>query len=106
MIGRAFIAVMLATTFAAPVFAGPDDTPRADRRERKQQMRIQEGIKSGELTPREAAKLEAEQARIRATERAMKADGVVTRQERKELQRDLDRSSRHIAQEKHDAQTR
>ena len=31
---------------------------------------------------------------------------VVTKQERKELQRDLNRSSKHIAKEKHDKQGR
>lgn len=106
MVGRAIIAVLLAVTFAVPVVAGPNDTPGTDRREREQQMRIQEGVASGALTPREAAKLEAEQARIRAKEQAMKADGVVTKQERKELQRDLNRISRHIAKEKHDKQGR
>ncbi|TAJ22624.1 MAG: hypothetical protein EPO64_13320 [Nitrospirae bacterium] len=97
---------MLAVASATPVLAGPDETPGIDRREQRQEERIQDGVRSGALTPREAAKLEAEQARIRAKEQAMKADGVVTRGERKELQRDLDRSSRHIAREKHDKQGR
>jgi len=104
MVGRVVVAGMLAATVAVPVFAGPNDTPGVDRREQRQQTRIQEGVASGALTPREAAKLEAEQARIRAKEQAMKADGVVTKQERKELQRDLNRSSKHIAKEKHDKQ--
>jgi len=106
MVGRMIVAGMLAATVAAPVFAGPGDTPGVDRREQKQQMRIQEGVQSGALTPGEAAKLEAEQARIRAKEAQMKSDGVVTKQERKELQRDLNRSSKHIAKEKHDKQKR
>jgi len=82
MVGRVVVAVVLAATVAVRAFAGPNDTPGADRREHKQQMRIQEGVASGALTPREAAKLEVEQAKIRAKEQAMKADGVVTKQER------------------------
>jgi hypothetical protein len=34
----------------------------------------------------------------------MKADGKLDAAERKKLQRDLNRSSRHIAKEKHDRQ--
>jgi len=36
-----------------------------DERQKRQQERIGEGIKSGELTAKEGAKLEAEQAKIR-----------------------------------------
>lgn len=106
MIERAIIAVALAVTFAAPVFAGPKDTPGVDRREHRQKQRIREGVRSGELTKEEARGLRQEQREIRAKERAMKSDGVVTKEERKELHQDLNEASKHIAEEKHDEQTR
>ena len=75
-------------------------------RERRQQQRINQGIRSGELTRREARRLEAEQARIRTDERFARADGTVTPRERARLQRELNRSSRDIYRQKHDGQDR
>ncbi len=40
-----------------------------NRREHQQRLRIRQGIRSDELTRREAARLTAQQARIRAYER-------------------------------------
>lgn len=105
MIGRAVVAAILVMTFAAPVFADPK-SPGADRREHRQKQRIKQGVKSGELTKKEARALAAEQKAIRAKEREMKSDGVMTREERKELNRDLNEASRNIAEQKHDAETR
>lgn len=81
-------------------------TPGIDRREHRQQVRIHQGIRSGELTRYEARRLEAQQGRIRADEAIAKSDGVVTRRERAQLQRELNRSSRSIARQKHDSQHR
>ncbi|MEW6542890.1 MAG: hypothetical protein AB1411_04680 [Nitrospirota bacterium] len=102
---QTIIAMGLAVALTAPALA-QTQSPRVDQRERKQQQRIEQGVKSGELTPREAKRLEAEQAGIRAEEARMKSDGTLTKRERAKLHRDLDRSSRHIAKEKHDAQKR
>jgi len=81
-------------------------TPRIDRREANQKHRIQQGVRSGELTRRETARLAAEQARIRAMERRARSDGDVTARERARLQRELNQSSRHIYRQKHDRQDR
>lgn len=80
--------------------------PTIDRREDRQHDRIVQGIRSGELTQREAQRLIAEQRTIRQEERFFKSDGVVTAWERDRLQRDLDAASRHIYAETHDAQRR
>lgn len=92
-------ALVLATTASAA-------TPNIDARQANQRARIHQGVASGELTPREAAALRAQQAHIRREERAAKADGVVTRGERRHLQQDLNRADRSIARQKHDAQDR
>ena len=105
MIVRAVIVGILIVAFAAPVFA--DQKSRGvDRREHRQKQRIKQGVKSGELTREEARGLRQEQREIRAKEREMKSDGVVTREERKELHQDLNEASKHIAEEKHDAERR
>lgn len=93
---------------AGLLFAGiaSADTPVVDARQSEQHERIDQGVASGELTRREAAGLRAQQAHVRQEEREAKADGVVTRRERRHLQRELDRSSATIRDQKHDAQDR
>ena len=77
-----------------------------NERQYMQQRRIEEGFRSGELTRREARRLEAELAVIRRKEHAFRSDGHLDRMERRELHSDLDRLSRLIAQERHDRQAR
>lgn len=90
-----------ATMGAAP---DPSATPRVDQREAKQERRIQQGVNSGQLTPREAHRLEREQDRIERLEGNAKTDGKVTAKERARLDHMQDRASRDIAREKHDRQ--
>ena len=81
-------------------------TPVINRRERQQQQRIRQGIRSGELTRYEAARLEVEQARIRAYEARARATGGVNCRERRRLDNLLDRSRRSIYRQTHDRQDR
>lgn len=102
------LAAVMFAAFTAPAFAqapsAPPATPRVDKREANQQRRIDEGVKSGQLTPREAARAEKGQARIEKMEERAKADGKVTPKERAHLQHAQNRESRQIAREKHDRQ--
>ncbi|MBF0507747.1 MAG: hypothetical protein HQK57_02340 [Deltaproteobacteria bacterium] len=82
-------------------FAGPTDDPVIKWREKNQEKRIDQGVKSGELTPKEAGKLEREQARIKQTESRMKADGKLTNKERAKLQREQNKASARIYKKKH-----
>ena len=81
-------------------------TPRATKRQGVQQGRIKEGVKRGELTPRETRRLEREQAKIAIDKSKAKSDGVVTPRERAKLNREQNRASRHIFRQKNDAQAR
>jgi uncharacterized membrane protein YebE (DUF533 family) len=85
---------------------GQTATPVVTERQQNQKERIRAGVKSGELTPREAAKLRAEQRGIKAEKQMAKADGHVTAAERAKLRRDQNRASRDIYRQKHDAQKR
>lgn len=78
--------------------------PGIQQRMQNQEHRIDRGVKNGELTPKEAGKLEAEQARIQQTEQRMKSDGRLTSKERQKLHTMQDRSSGHIDRQKHDRQ--
>lgn len=71
-----------------------------------QESRIQQGIRQGDLTRREAAALEAEQARIRSMERAAQRDGNIDRREAAQIRRAQEEASRHIYQERHDGERR
>jgi hypothetical protein len=76
-------------------------------RQHEQQQRIREGIRSGELTRREARRLEAEEWRIRRNEAlARRSGGQFTPRERYRIERQLNRSSRDIYRQKHDRQDR
>lgn len=78
-----------------------------NERQQNQRERIQQGVRSGELTAVEAARLQREQAQIRLNEaRARQSGGEFTQRERTRIQRRLNRSSRHIYRQKHDRQDR
>jgi len=81
-------------------------TPKVDAREKEQRARIQKGKADGELTKKEASRLNKQQRHIHRTEGRAKADGKVTRRERKKLNREQNRASRNIRRQKHDAQTK
>ncbi|MGH9426525.1 MAG: hypothetical protein ACRD2L_09515 [Terriglobia bacterium] len=77
-----------------------------NERERRQQKRIGDGVKDGELTRKEARKLERQQAKIHAAEAKAKSDGEFTAKERARIQKKQNKASRQIYKEKHDKQTR
>ena len=71
-----------------------------------QQARIEQGVKSGQLTNRETARLEAGQSRVAKREAHAGADGHVGAKEQARIQSAENRQSRNVHREKHDAQTR
>jgi len=72
-----------------------------DRRQQRQQDRIQQGQASGQLTPREARRLQNEQGRIRGAEGRMRADGNLSPQERARLNTMQNRGSQDINRLRH-----
>ena len=81
-------------------------TPGITARQRAEQARIRQGVRSGELTRPEAARLRAREADIREDKREARADGVVTRDERQDIRKDERQTSRAIYRQKHDGQVR
>jgi hypothetical protein len=87
--------------------SAPSQRMQADvQRNVNQQQRIEQGLQSGQLTNREAAKLERGQARVNRAEARAGADGHVGPNEQRRVQKAENRQSRRIHKEKHDAQTR
>lgn len=95
-VGAALAGALLAT----PVLAH-SSTPGVDARQHNQQHRIEDGVKSGALTPAEAARLKAGQRRIERMEVRIKSDGRVRIRERSRLRRAQRHESRTIYRMKH-----
>lgn len=85
---------------AAIVFSQIKPSPRIDKREKRQEKRIKQGEKKGDLTPRETKRLEKREGKIRKDEMNAASDGVVTRAEKKKLHREMNSAGRSIAQKK------
>jgi hypothetical protein len=103
---RRSIILVLALSVAGGFGVAGDAQAGVDGRQPRQQARIAEGVRSGDLTRREATRLEAQQARIRREERRYRADGVLGPWERADLRRDQRRASRTIRRQKNDGQSR
>jgi len=88
-------ATLLAATSTAAFAYSPDARMRA------QQDRIESGRESGEITWREGVKLRRQQAEIMRTEANMRADGHLSRGERRTLRHMQDDASRNIAVKAH-----
>ena len=102
LLNTTILSLILAAPLAA--YAQSTATPVFDQRQANQEQRIQQGVQSGALTQREAARLEKGQDRLQAKEDRAKADGVVTKQERANLQRAENKQSARIYNQKHDRQ--
>ena len=90
----------------AQATATPD--PTINQRKVDQQDRIAQGVKSGELTAGETARLEHQEAGINREERGMKAqdNGHLTQQDRRTLTHQQNVESRRICRDKHNAAKR
>jgi len=75
------------------------------QRDVNQQERIEQGLKSGQLTTREAARLEREEAKVERDQARALRDGTLSPAEKARLAREQNKVSRDIYREKHDAQT-
>lgn len=105
MFARIMTAGVLSLMVCGFALAGPMDDPGIQKRERNQEKRIQQGEQSGQLTPKEAGRLEAQQTKIKQDEERMKADGKLTKAERKKLKREQERANKAIYRKKHNEKT-
>jgi hypothetical protein len=94
-------AFALTACLAGVSFADTTATPRVHRRQVRQQERIAQGVHSGQLTPRETARLEAGQRHVERMKMRDKADGRMTARERARLAHAQNVQSRHIYRAKH-----
>jgi septal ring factor EnvC (AmiA/AmiB activator) len=99
LLAGAFVLSLSTAAFAAP-------PPTIHERMDHMEVRIERGIKNGDLTRREAEGLRTELREIKRREQRMRDDGRLSERERVKLHEDLDRLDRHITREKRDDQKR
>jgi hypothetical protein len=107
---RPLIAAVFGLVLAAPMITSAQDVNDASAhhrvgingRERRQAARIREGRQDDQITRGELNRLRADEAAIRAEERLYRRSGDgLNRWERRDLQRDLNRTSREIYRARH-----
>jgi len=99
---RTAVAVAIGTLFAGAAFAQSDFG--IERRDAYLDSRIDRGVETGRITPREAVRLESQQERIERLEARARADGRLSVQERARIDHAQDRLSRDIHRESNDRQ--
>ena len=98
---RVMLLVVAVATLGATAASARPWAPRIHRRELRQELRIRQGVRSGELSWREAARLRVGERHIRGMEMRARWDGRVTARERFRIARAQDRMSRRIWRLKH-----
>jgi hypothetical protein len=111
---KALTAVLASALCMAPMaMFAQTPTPGANdyninQRKVAQQDRIAQGVKSGQLTAGETARLEHQESGINREERGMRAqdDGHLTKQDRSVIHAQQNQESRRIYRDKHNAAVR
>lgn len=98
--------ILFSSVLILSSFSSLAEARRDQKREARQQGRIAGGVKSGELTAKEAHHLRKGQKRIDHAQIKAKADGQVTASEQLKLEKMQDNQSAKIYKQKHDDQKR
>jgi hypothetical protein len=97
------LGVALCATFSAAAFG--QTAGSVVQRDLNQQTRIEQGLQSGELSAREASRLERGEAHVEHMEANALSDGKLSAAEKRRISRAQNAMSERIYREKHDAQT-
>jgi hypothetical protein len=102
-VGLGVAAAASAQTTTTPATTAPQDRPTVNQRLENQRDSIQAGVKDDQLTKGEATHLKADDAAIHAQEKVYRRanDGKLTKGEKKQLNRELNRNSRQIYRARH-----
>jgi hypothetical protein len=99
---KTVVAFAVGSLFAGAAFAQSNYS--IEQRDRIEQARIDRGVASGQLTSREADRLQDGRAQIERMESRARSDGTLTRNERARIDGAQDRLSRDIYRESRDRQ--
>jgi hypothetical protein len=106
MFNRFAILIAAASTLAVPVAADAQRWRPIDQRQATQFQRIEQGVRSGALTRREATGLRSQFASLTRLERQYRRSNGLSVAERRDLDRRFDTLSRRIRVQKNDRQNR
>ena len=95
-----------AVVIAASLVAGSASAATIHQRRVNQQERIANGIETGQLSAREASRLEHQEARLGTELKYFRADGNLSPRERAIVTSQQNRLSREIYRQKHDGDGR
>jgi hypothetical protein len=101
---KPIIAAIVTVFIAMPGYTLAQSTPRIDKRQERQDNRIEGGIERGELTKKEARRLEKGQERIDDLEDKALSDGKVTKREKRRINKAQDKQGERIYNQRHDQQ--
>jgi hypothetical protein len=102
---KVFFSLVLVAGMSTYTFA-QTATPVIKEQQENQRERIQDGVKNGSLTRREAARMRHKVGETRQDVKEAKADGVVTKDERADIKQEQAKNSKAIYRQKHDGQRR
>ena len=91
-----FMIALFLVASVSPAFAAT-----IQHRQKKQQHRIQRGVKHGKLTPKETSRLQNQQNLIKVEKSQAMMDGKMTRRERQDIHHDQNRLSKDIHHKKY-----
>ncbi|MDQ1523427.1 MAG: hypothetical protein QOE47_1351 [Pyrinomonadaceae bacterium] len=77
-------------------------TEASAQRRGNDRQRVRQGIRSGQITREEAQAIRERQRQIRAERRTYRSDGVITRDERREIRSDRREQKRYIRSQRRD----
>jgi hypothetical protein len=100
---RIWSVILMANALGATAWSA-DVVESDQQRNLSQQERIEQGLKSGELSTKEAGQLEREQNRVDQIEARDLKDGTISAPEQARLKALENKTSQDIYQQKHDAQ--
>ena len=106
MKAKIFGVLLIAALGITSIAEAQTRTPVKNQRERSQERRINQGVRSGELSRREAYHLRSRERHIRNEKMRDKADVHMSYAERRHLRREENRTSRAIYRDKHNDRKR
>ena len=98
--------VLIAALAVTSVANAQTRTPVINHRQHNQERRINQGVRSGELTRNEAHHLRKDERHIRAEKRTARADGRMGRREMAHIRHQENRVSRKIYRDQHNNRVR
>ena len=97
------VAILAQSTTTTPTTTTAPTSASINQRKENQQDRIAQGVKSGQLTPGETAKLEHQEAGVNKEEKGMRAqdNGHLTKADKTLINKQQNQESKRIYRDKH-----